>query len=144
MCKTFWPSYQCMQLCVLDGYLRHGCIVNTIPKEITDKSTLHAIRSSLRCCNLTLYLYTCSSKSGSNIDQSTLLILTKIQIGSRRPWPVSNSIYQCVFKQVRLFLRTFTGHTSRICRLRFTCFARLTIKEPITTKFDCFVVCWKF
>ena len=33
-----------MQLCVLDGYLRHGCIVNTIPKE----STLHAIRSSLR------------------------------------------------------------------------------------------------
>ena len=51
---------------------------------------------------------------------------------------MSNSIYQCVCKQVRLFLRTFTGHTNRICRLRFSCFARLTIKAPITTKFDCF------
>ena len=35
MCKTFRPPYECMQLCVLDGYLRYGCIVNTIPKEIT-------------------------------------------------------------------------------------------------------------
>ena len=51
---------------------------------------------------------------------------------------MSNSIYQCVCKQVRFFLRTFTGHTNRICRLRFSCFARLTIKASIKTKFDCF------
>ena len=96
-------------------------------------------------CNLTQNFYTCSSNSRSNVDQSALLILNKIHIGSRRPWPVSNSIYQCVCKQVRLkfFLRTFTGHTKpykagRICRLRFSCFARLTLKAPITTKFDCF------
>ena len=68
-----------MQLCVLDGYLRHGCIVNT--KETTDKSN----QIFITLCNLTLYLYTCSSKSRSNIDQSALLILTKIHIGSRRP-----------------------------------------------------------
>ena len=36
MCKTFRPQYQCMQLCLMDGYLRHGCIVNTLPKENTD------------------------------------------------------------------------------------------------------------
>ena len=162
MCKTFRPRNQCMQLCILDGYLRHGCIVNTIPKDITDKGTLHAIRSSL-CCVAWLYIFihvaqwfiynlslwvlglavsninesqlqtyesetlfsmtslqyycipglagtrwnknlcakdagcagnkiTGSSNSRSNIDQSALLILTKIHIGSRRPWPVSNSI----------------------------------------------------
>ena len=39
----------CTSVCALDVYLRNVCIVNTIPKEITDKSTLHAIRSSLRC-----------------------------------------------------------------------------------------------
>ena len=30
------------------------------------------------------------------MDQTALPILTKIHIRSRRPWPVSNSMYQCV------------------------------------------------
>ena len=34
MCKTFGPPYQCMQHYVLDGNLRHGCVVNSIPKKI--------------------------------------------------------------------------------------------------------------
>ena len=135
--KHFNLRTMCMQFYVLDGYLRHGCIVNTIPKEITDKSTLHAIRSSLRCATW-LYLYTCSSNSRSNIDHSALLVFTKIHIGSRRPWPVSNSIYQSVCQKVLCFLRTFTGYTNRIKRLRFSCFARLTLKAPTKTKFDCF------
>ena len=34
-------------------------------------------------CNLTLYLYTCSSNNHSNIDQSALPILTKIHIRTK-------------------------------------------------------------
>ena len=34
MCKTFRPQYQCMQLCVLDGYLRQNCIVNAIQMKL--------------------------------------------------------------------------------------------------------------
>ena len=52
---------------------------------------------------------------------------------------MSNSIYQCVCKRVRLkFSVNVYRHTNRICRLRFSCFARVTLKAPITTKFDCF------
>ena len=49
-CVIFFRySYKCMQLCVLDGFLCKGCIVNTILKEITGKIMSHATRSSLRC-----------------------------------------------------------------------------------------------
>ena len=87
---------------------------------------MHATCNQITLCNLTLYLYICSSNRRSNRDQSALLILTKIHLGSSLS-----------------FLRTFTGHTNlykagRLCRLRFSCFARLTLKAPITTKFDCF------
>ena len=57
---------------------------------------------------------------------------------------MSNGIYQCVCKQVRLKLSAnvyrayYPYKAGRLCRLRFICFARLTLKAPITTKFDCF------
>ena len=54
--------------------------------------------------SLHLYLlpYLYSNNSHSNMDQSALRILTKIYILSSKPWSVSNIIYQCVCKHVRI------------------------------------------
>ena len=51
---------------------------------------------------------------------------------------------QCVCKQLRLkfsadvYQAYLPYKAGRLCRLRSSCFARLTLKAPITTKLDCF------